>query len=357
MIDGKTGVAIVGCGNIAGPYAETLKPYEHIVLTGAYDLIPQRAEEFVAQHGGRAYASLEDLLTDDAVDIVINLTIHHAHPAVITQCLNAGKHVHSEKPLAMTYAEAKALVDLAEERGLRLSCAPITFMGEAQQTAWKLIREGRLGPVRVVYAEVNHGRIESWHPNPKPFYQVGALFDVGVYPLTVLTTIFGPARKVVAYGKVVYPDRNTTIGTSFHIDTPDFVVAAIELANGTVVRLTTNFYVGHHSKQKGIEFHGDLGSLYLGSWQNFAAAVEFARYGEPYEPVPLVKEPYPGTEWSRAVVEMVDAIAEGRPQRATGAQAAHVVEILDAIQTSFMEGHPVPVTSDFTSPTPMDWAM
>ena len=180
---------------------------------------------------------------------------------------------------------------------------------------------------------------------------------MGVYPLTVLTTIFGPARKVVAYGKVVYPDRNTTIGTSFHIDTPDFVVAAIELANGTVIRLTTNFYVGHHSKQKGIEFHGDLGSLYLGSWQNFATAVEFARYGEPYEPVPLVKEPYPGTEWSRAVVEMVDAIAEGRPQRATGAQAAHVVEILDAIQTSFMEGHPVPVTSDFTSPTPMDWAM
>ncbi|MCD6289839.1 MAG: Gfo/Idh/MocA family oxidoreductase [Anaerolineae bacterium] len=357
MIDGKVGVAIVGCGNIAGPYAETLKPYEHIALTGAYDLIPQRAEEFVARYGGRAYASLEDLLADDAVDIVVNLTIHHAHPAVITQCLEAGKHVHSEKPLAMTYAEAKALVELADKQGVRLSCSPITFMGEAQQTAWKLIREGRLGTVRVAYAEVNHGRIESWHPNPEPFYEVGALFDVGVYPLTILTTIFGPARRVVAYGKVVYPDRETAEGRPFHIETPDFVVAAIDFANGTVARLTTNFYVGQHSKQKGIEFQGDAGSLYLGSWQNFAAEVEFAPYGGPYEPVQWVKEPYPGTEWSRAVVEMVDAIVEGRPQRATGAQAAHVVEILDAIRTSFTAGKPVSVASDFTPPVPMDWAV
>ncbi|HEY65063.1 MAG TPA: Gfo/Idh/MocA family oxidoreductase [Caldilineae bacterium] len=357
MIDGKVGIAIVGCGNIAEPYAETLQPYEHIRLVGAYDLIPQRAERLVARYGGKTYASMEELLADDAVDIVINLTIHHAHPAVIAQCLNAGKHVHSEKPLAMTYEEARALVDLAAEKGLRLSCSPITYMGEAQQTAWKLIREGKLGAVRVAYAEVNHGRIESWHPNPEPFYEVGALFDVGVYPLTILTTFFGPARRVTAYGKVVYPDRVTEEGRPFHIETPDFVVAVVELANGTVVRLTTNFYVGHHSKQKGIEFHGDLGSLYLGSWQNFAAPVEFAGYGKPYSPVPLVKEPYPGTEWSRAVVEMVDAISEGRPQRATGAQAAHVVEILCAIRRSYTEGRPVPVESDFTPPSPMDWAM
>jgi predicted dehydrogenase len=275
---------------------------------------------------------------------------------VIAQGLQAGKHVYSEKPLATNYADARSVVELAQEKNLQLCCAPITYMGEAQQTAWKAIREGRLGPVRLAYAEVNWGRIEAWHPNPSPFYEVGALFDVGVYPLTLLTTIFGPARQVTAYGTVLHPDRVTGEGRAFHIETPDFVVAAIELASGTVVRLTTNFYVGHHTKQKGIEFHGDRGSLHLGCWQSFPASVEFAEFGGAYQPVPYVKEPYPGVEWVRGLVEMAEALAEGRPQRATGAQAAHVVEILCAIDTSRQEHRPVSVTSGFPPPAPMEWA-
>jgi len=163
-------VVIVGCGNIAGPYARTIKPYPQLELMGATDIDLARAQALVDQYGGRVYATLDEVLADPNVDLVINLTIHHAHPAVITQCLNAGKHVHSEKPLALTYAEAKALVELADAKGLRLSCSPITFMGEAQQTTWKAIRDGILGTVRVVYCEVNWGRIEAWHPNPGPFY-------------------------------------------------------------------------------------------------------------------------------------------------------------------------------------------
>ena len=348
-------VAIVGCGNIAGPYARTIKPYAELELMGATDIDLSRAQALVDENGGRVYADLDEMLADPNIDLIINLTIHHAHPAVITQCLNAGKHVHSEKPLALTYAEAKALVELADAKGLRLSCSPITFMGEAQQTAWKTIRDGKLGTVRVVYCEVNWGRIESWHPNPGPFYEVGALFDVGVYPLTLATTFFGPARKVTAYGTVLHPDRVTKEGEPFHIDTPDWVVAAVELENGTVVRLTTNFYVGNHSKQKGLEFHGDIGSLFLGSFQDFHADVEYSEFRGTYEAVPYVREPYQGIEWGRCVVEIAEAMAEGRPQRATGAQAAHVVEILCAIQQSYTEGRPLEVTSNFPPPWPMAW--
>ncbi len=357
MSSNKLRVGIVGCGNIAGPYAKTLAPYPQIELLGATDLDLSRAQALVDQFGGQVYPSLDAMLADDRLDLVINLTIHHAHPAVITQCLRAGKHVHSEKPLALTYPEALALVELADATGLRLSCAPITFMGEAQQTAWKAIRDGLVGQVRVVYCEVNWGRIETWHPNPGPFYEVGALFDVGVYPLTLVTTFFGPARRVTAFGTVLHPDRVTKEGIPFHIDTPDWVVAAVELANGVVVRLTTNFYVGSQSKQKGLEFHGDLASLYLDSFQDFAAPVELAGYRAPYQPLPYVRPPYAGTEWGRAVVEMAEAIAEGRPQRATGAQAAHVVEILCAIRQSYQEGRPVAVTSNFTPPPPMPWAV
>lgn len=348
-------VAIAGCGNIAGPYAKTMQAYPQIELAGATDVLPERARALTAEYGGRAYADLDELLADPSVDLVVNLTIHHAHPAVITRCLEAGKHVHSEKPLAMNYAEAKQLVDLAEARGLRLSCSPITYMGEAQQTAWKVIRSGELGVVRVVYCEVNWGRIESWHPNPGPFYEVGALFDVGVYPLTLVTTFLAPARRVVAYGKVLHPDRVTREGMPFHIDTPDWVVAAVELANGAVVRLTTNFYVGHHGKQKGLEFHGDLGSLYLSSFQDFHADVEFSAYGQTYSPVPYVRPPFQGVDWGRSVAEIADAIAENRPQRSSGAQAAHVVEICSAISESLQTGRPVDVTSNFAPPWPMDW--
>src|SRR5689334_22423347 len=189
-------IAIIGCGNIATAYAETLRPYKHIEMLGATDIDQARAHRYVETYGGRVYGTLEDILGDETVDLVVNLTIHHAHFTVIKQCLNAGKHVYSEKPLSLMAQEAWELVDLANLKGLRLSCAPITLLGEAQQTAWKIIREGLLGTVRLAYAEANWGRIESWHPAPGPFYEVGPLFDVGVYPLTILTAIFGPAHKV-----------------------------------------------------------------------------------------------------------------------------------------------------------------
>jgi predicted dehydrogenase len=321
------------------------------------DLEFQRAEKLAGEYGRRAYPSAEAVLADEAVDLVVNLTIHHAHTQIITQCLEAGKHVYSEKPLSLTYEEAQGLVDLARRRGLRLGCSPFTYMGEPQQTAWKVIKEGRLGPVRLVYAEVNHGRIESWHPAPGPFYEVGALFDVGVYPLTILTAMFGPARKVLGYGRVLYPDRVTKEGIPFHISTPDFVTAVLELEGGPLVRLTTNFYVSGQTKQKGIEFHGDLGSLHLGNWQRFDTSVEFAEYGQQYQPVPLLKEPYPGTEWGRGVLDMVQAIREDRPHRATGEQAAHVVEILEAIASSVASGRAVELRSSFSPPAMMEWAI
>ena len=329
-------LAIVGCGNIARAYGKSLQPYSHLKLLGATDHILKLAEDYVATFGGKVYPSLDAILADEEVDLVINLTIHHAHVEVITRCLNAGKDVFSEKPIALTSGEAWQLVALAREKGRRFGCAPITILGEGQQTTWKAIRDGLLGTVRVAYAEVNWGRIEAWHPAPGPFYQVGPLFDVAVYPLTILTTIFGPARSVTAFGKVLYPDRVTKEGVPFHITTPDFSIAAIEFANGAVARLTTNFYVTFHSKQRGMEFHGDKGSLYLSDWHDFNGTVEYAEFGNPYERLPYAKEPYvgnkqedfhAGVEWSRGVLDMAEAMQENRPQRITGAQAAHVVDI------------------------------
>ncbi len=350
MLENALRVAVVGCGNISGAYGETMGAYPTVRIAGATDVDRALSAAFVDRFGGVDYPSLADVLDDSDVDAIVNLTYPAVHAEVTTAALEAGKHVHSEKPLAGDYASARTLVELADDRGLRLSCSPITFMGEAQETMWRLVEEGAIGTVRVAYAEVNWSRIESWHPQPEPFYRIGPFADVGVYPLTILTAMFGPARRVTAFGKVVFPDRVTTSGKPFSPGAPDFGVAVVELANGTVVRLTANFYVGGHSKQSGIELHGDTGSIFLSSWQEFDAAVELAAWGGSYEPVP-VAHAFHGTDWGRALGELSDAIASGRPHRATGAQGAHIVEILDAIGRSAAEGRAVEITSSFSPPS------
>ncbi|MDT8306130.1 MAG: Gfo/Idh/MocA family oxidoreductase [Anaerolineae bacterium] len=356
MAETRIGLGIIGCGNIANAYARALAAAPEVVIVGYTDLQAARAEVLAEQYGGRVYADLDGMLADERIKLVVNLTIHHAHYEVTRRCLEAARHVYSEKPLAMTTAEARALVALARQQGMRLAGAPISFLGEAQQTAWKVIREGRLGTARVAYAEADWGRIESWHPAPEPFYEVGPLFDVGVYPLTLLTTIFGPASRVSAYETILLPERMTKDGKLYRIHTPDFMVVVVEFAEGSVARLTTNFYVSQKTQDAGIAFHGDAGSLYLGHWFLSDAKVAFAPYGEPYEPVPLVRETPPGVQWERGIVDLVQAIREERRQRVTGEQAAHVVEIICAAHEAAEGGGAVPVVSTFTPPAPMDWA-
>jgi predicted dehydrogenase len=352
------GIGIVGTGNIAGGYARDALTHPEIRLVAATDLDPERAAAFAAINGCRAHASLDDLLADDEVDIVLNLTVHHAHYEVTKRALGAGRHVYSEKPLALRSSEAHELVELAAARGLRLGCSPSTFLGEAQQTAAALIRSGRLGTVRAVYAEVNWGRIETWHPAPAPFFDVGVMVDVGVYPLTLVTTMLGAARSVRAWGWDLKPDRTTIDGTPFRIGSPDLIVAAIELEGGAVVRLTASFYVGRPARSTGgLEFHGDDASLALGSFQDFDASVEVGAYGKAFEPVAHIRPAFHGTAWARGVAEMAAAIDEGRPHRASGEQAAHVVDILEAAAGSMADGgRAIEITSTFASPPLMPWA-
>jgi predicted dehydrogenase len=349
-------VAVVGCGNIADRYAAAIGATSELTLVGATDLDRQRAEKLVAANGGIAYPTLAELLADDGVETVVNLTIASAHVAVTRLALEAGKHVHSEKPLALAYDEARSLVELADRRGVRLSAAPSTLLGEAQQAAWKLVRDGAIGRVRVVYAEANWGRLEGWHPDPRGLYEVGPLVDVGVYPLTIVTAMFGPVRRVQAYATTLEPERTHKDGWSFRIDAPDLVVATLELADGVVVRLTATFYVPA-TKQRGLELHGDTGSLYLPTWAEFDSRIELQQRGGEYEVVEPLRPPYPGIDWSRALTDLAGALAEARPHRSTGEHAAHVVEVLEAARTSVEAGGAgVDVHSDFRRPAPLEWA-
>jgi alcohol dehydrogenase (NADP+) len=173
-------VAIVGCGTIAEEYASAIAATDSLSLVGTTDLEVDRARGLADIHGATAFEDLEAMCSDCPAPLVLNLTSHTAHASVSRTCLEAGKHVYSEKPLAMDAEAARSLLDLAADRELRLACAPSVLGGDAQRLAWRLLRDGRLGPVRWGYATCHIGRLTEWHDDPESFISVGAQLDGGV---------------------------------------------------------------------------------------------------------------------------------------------------------------------------------
>jgi len=351
-------IAVVGCGDISRGYGESLKTgQDKVKIIGAFDLDTDKVKAFTNNYGGKVYDSLEKVFADPEVETVVNLTSHLAHAAVSTGALSAGKHVHSEKPLAATREDGKSLLALAEGNGVRLSCSPFTFLGEAQETARKAIQDGMIGKPLIVYAEMNWERIESWHPSPEGFYQAGAgpMLDVGVYPLSVLTTILGPVTSVLGDAAIMLPDRKVVqgqkAGKEFRVTTPDQVTAFLTFASGVKARLTASFL--GYSHQGGVEFHGEKGSIFLSGSHNFDASVEVRTAKETgWKTIPYVTEPFPGIEWKRVLDELAESLRTGSPQRCTGRQAYHVLDICLSILESAEEGRAVAVDSTFSPPPP-----
>ena len=346
---------IVGAGVIAQRYAERIADVDGLELVAVQDVLRDRADALASKHGAVAHDTLDDLLRDDDVETVVNLTIPTTHVAVTRAALDAGKHVHTEKPVALRADDALALAALARERGVRLSCAPATLLGEAQQTAWKLIRDGGIGDVQVVYAEANWGKIEDWHPEPESLYVSGPLVDVGVYPLTIVTAMFGPVRRVTAYATTVQPVRTRKDGRQCELVTPDFWVVACEHESGVLTRLTSSFWV-RPSKQRGLEFHGPDASLWMPTWGESNSRLLRTSNGEDYENVPLLRPASEGFDWALALVDLAEAIRDGRRHRMSAEHAAHVVDVLNAADRSRAEGGAIAIESDFDPPPPLDWA-
>ena len=349
--------AIVGCGFIAQQYAEAAAAHDDLELVATTDLVLARAQELAETFGGTAYPDLDTLLADSNAECIVNLTIHDAHAPVTQQCLDAGRHVFSEKPLALDADEARSLVELANAQGVRLGCAPVSLMADAQQLAGRYLREDRCGLLRMIYANCNLGRLTEWNDNPEPFLRIGPLFDGAVYPLTVLTGLLGPVRRVLAAHQSLLLDTHTHDGATFSVDTPDHTMAVLEFEDGVQAQLTASMYVAYQTQHfNSIEFHGDDGSLFLRNAGTLDAsgpeAVQFAQLGAPYRPVPL---PHPATPhtYASALIDMATAIRDERPPIASGRQAAHVVAIIHAIEQCAEEGAPVPVDDVDFAPLPL----
>ncbi len=337
----KLRVGIVGVGKISEIYLDNLTNMfsERVEVAGCADAIADRATEAARAYGlPRAYGSVNDLLGDPDIDLVLNLTIPAAHFEVSRAAVDAGKHVYSEKPLTVTTEDARDLLAAAGDAGTRVGCAPDTFLGGGLQTCRKLIDDGVIGrPVAAAAFMAGHGP-EDWHPNPEFFYKTGGgpMFDMGPYYLTALASLVGPVARVSGSTRISFPKRtigtSTTIdkalrGTTISVDVPTHIAGTIDFANGAVGTIVTSFDIWGANLPR-IEIYGSEGSLSVPDPNDFGGEVRVLRAGQSeWTAVPLT---HGHTEDSRGigVAEMAAASGEGRPHRASGEVAAHVLEVM-----------------------------
>ena len=313
-----TNVAILGCGMISGAYAPTIAEFAHLDLVACADVDPARATEVAERHGIPEVCTIDELLAHPEVEVIVNLTPASAHEAVTGAILEAGKAAYSEKPLGVDLTGAQALVDLAAQQGLRLGCAPDTFLGAGLQTAAAAIEAGAIGTPLAATAFVMGAGPQIWHPNPGIFYERGAgpLFDMGPYYVTAIVQLLGPAVRVAAMTRDDGAKRmihaGPRQGEQFDVDVPTHVAATIELTSGVIATLVASFDVAA-TRHRNIEVYGTEGTLSVPDPNSFGGPVTVRRLGDA-EWVPIDLRPATiSQQRGIGVAEMAWAPAPGDP--------------------------------------------
>jgi len=349
-----TRLGIIGCGNISSAYVTGCGMFDFLRVAAVADVAPEVAQAKAAEHGLACAGSVEALLADPDIDIVINLTTPAAHAAVSLAALAAGKHVYSEKPLAVARADGRAVLDEAAVRGLHVGGAPDTFLGGGLQTCRKLIDDGAIGqPVAATAFMLGHGP-ESWHPNPGFFYKQGAgpLFDMGPYYITALIHLLGPVVRVAALARASFAERVVTAearrGERLPVEVPTHVAGTLAMAGGPLATMITSFDVWGHTLPR-IEIYGSEGSLSVPDPNTFGGPVRLLPAGSrEWQDVPLSHSD--AVRRGVGVADMAAAIREGRPQRAAGEMAYHVLDVMHSFYDSSAEGRTVAVASTCAQP-------
>ncbi len=349
--------AIVGCGNISTIYLRNMQRLRPLKLVACADLVPQRAEAQAAAFGIAA-RSVADLLADPQIELIVNLTVPGAHFEVARAALRAGKSVYNEKPLALTRDEGRELVELAGARGLRIGCAPDTFLGAGYQTARRHIDAGLIGrPVAGAAHMVCHGH-EGWHPAPQFYYEPGGgpLFDMGPYYLTALVSLLGPVRRVCGSSRITFPQRTITSqphhGTVIDVRTPTHIAGVLDFVDGPIVTLVTSFDVWHANLPL-MEIYGETGSLVLPDPNGFGGPLRLRRAADrEWSDVPL-ECPYATNSRGLGPADLAAGLRSGQPHRASGELALHVLDVMQAIQESSVAGRHMPVSTTCRRPEPL----
>ena len=386
----KVRVAMIGVGAISGIYLQNISnTFQELDLVGVCDLIPERAQkgqdtvrEYIRQGAKvrepKIYKDMFEAFEDPEVEVILNLTRPYEHFEVTKQALLHGKHVYSEKPLAVDLEEAGALIALAEEKNLRLGGAPDTFLGAGIQTARKLIDDGFLGEVvGASAAMVCHGH-ETWHPDPEFYYKRGGgpMLDMGPYYVTALVQLLGEAKGVMAMTKKTFPHRTITSqphwGEDISVDVDTYLSGNILFESGALAQPCTTFDV-YYTQQSRFEVYGTKGTLVVPDPNTFGGPVLLFRpedasagpatdpglekktapeFSKGYKEIPLL---FDYCENSRALglADMCKALRTGREHRANYQQQRHVLEIMTSFSKSWEKRAMVEIESPYHRTAPM----
>jgi predicted dehydrogenase len=368
-LEGPVGVGVIGAGVISAQYLGNLTTFPDLEVRFVADIDLDRAKARAEEFGVPGFGTTEQLLADDGIDIVVNLTLPSVHAEVDLAILAAGKHVWSEKPIATNAEDARRVLAAAEAAGLRVAVAPDTVLGAGLQSAFRAIADGRIGAPQTATTMVLNPGPERWHPAPEFLFQAGGgpLLDLGPYYLTTLVSVFGSVVRVAAVGSIARPERTvesgSRAGTTFEVTVPTHSALLLEFESGASAQATFSFQSAlprsGFFEITGTDgaivlpdpnmFDGESALWTLESWKGLVG---------PAQPSPeLVEAAGPSNGRGLGVLELARAIAAGVPERASGALAAHVLDVMLAAAQSAETGATVEVSSRVIAvePLPVDW--
>jgi predicted dehydrogenase len=358
-------IGIIGCGNISTTYLGLAPLFKGLQVVAVADMNMEAATARAAEYKVQAQ-TVDDLLANPDVGLVINLTIPAAHYDITRRAVEAGKHVYSEKPVVLTLAEGVALRDLAVARGVRIGSAPDTFLGGAHQQVRQMIDDGAIGRVTAGGCAFMGPGMEMWHPTPHFFFQPGAgpMLDMGPYYIGNLINFLGPIRRVGALTSSAHATRTVTsqpnAGQVIPVNTPTNIHALLEFVNGATINLSVSWDVQAH-KRVNMELYGTEGSLFVPDPNFFGGTIEMAGKDGKIAAVAGWDHPFSKTNQDHGrgplanyrmagVADMVAAIAAGRDHRCSFERSLHAVDAMTAALTSGETGQFVTLTTTCTRP-------
>jgi predicted dehydrogenase len=341
----KQRIGVVGIGMISGIYLQNLTGMfgESVILSGVSDVISEQAQQSAEKYRIKCFKNTSELIASTEVDIVVNLTQPEYHYQVALEAVKAGKHIYNEKPLCAQREEALEILKIAVDNNVLVGCAPDTFLGAGIQTCRKCIDDGMIGtPIAGAAFLMNHGP-EHWHSNPSFFYKKGGgpMFDMGGYYLTAMVNFFGPVARVCGSTAKGLKQRTVTSeplkGAVIDVEVPTHIAAIMDFASGACATFIASFEVHSHTLPC-MEIYGTEGSLRAPDPNFFDGPVLVRRAGEEtWKEIPLL-DTYRENSRGLGIADMATAIAEGRPQRASGELAYHVLDVMHGVYDASSSG-------------------
>jgi len=367
----ELGVGIVGCGYISGIYLENMPSFAGIKAVACTDIIPERSAAKAAAHG-IADVTPDEIMKRDDVDIILNITPPLVHYEVSQAALSAGKHVFGEKPLCVELEHGRALIAEADRRGLKIGCAPDTFLGAGGRLAREMIDAGVIGKVVAGSCNLMSHGMEHWHPDPVAFYQHGGgpLFDVGPYYLNALINLLGPVESVRGLTSSATSTRFVTAdgprkNQHIPVETPTTIMGLMHFANGADINLFMSWDVWKHG-HPAIELYGTEGTLRVPDPNFFGGTVQYTERDGTWITVNASERPFGRPNWRSpawkvdrpdeanyrclGIAELARAVTIGTAHRASGALGSHALEIMHAVLRSGVEGGTVKLDSTVSRP-------